>query len=117
MVLPRVTDADVKTILDTTIDTTPFTVTAHCLVEETLYPLGTLSEARLTQIELYLSAHFACTMDPRITKEKIGDGENTYQLKADTGLNGTTYGQQAAMLDTTGKLMNMTAPKAFLETI
>lgn len=113
----RVTDADVKTILDTTITTTPFINTAHLIVEEELTVLATLSESRLTQIELYLAAHLACSLDPRISEEKIGDSTNKYQGKTDIGLKGTLYGQQVILLDSTGVLANSDKPKATLECV
>jgi hypothetical protein len=113
----RVTDADVKTILDTTVTTTPFIDTAHLIVEEELTVLGTLSESRLTQIELYLAAHLTCSLDPRINEEKIGDATNKYQGEMGSGLKGTLYGQQVILLDITGKLANADKPKAFLECV
>jgi hypothetical protein len=110
----RVTDSEVKTILDTDITTTPFINTANLFINENTTLLE-LSDDRLYQIELYLSAHFACTLDPRITQEKIGDATNTYQLKSGLGLDATMYGQTAKMLDTTGTLANLTKDKVLLE--
>ena len=46
----RVTDADVKAIFDTAMDTTPFIPTANLIVDEELVSFG-LTEARLTEIE------------------------------------------------------------------
>jgi len=113
----RVTDADVKAIFDTAMDTTPFITTANLIVDEELVSFG-LTEARLTEIEKYLAAHFACLKDPRIAKEKIGDAENTYQVvKAGNGLEGTSYGQQVQLLDSTGRLADLLKPHAGLETL
>jgi len=114
----RVTDNEVKKILNTTIETTPFIATASLIVDETLADQG-LSDARLKQIELYLSAHLACTMDPRLTNESVGDASNTYQTASagGKGLDATTYGQHVKMLDTTGLLDTLEKPKASLYTI
>lgn len=114
----RVTDNEVKKILDTTVETTPFIATASLIVDETLADQG-LTDARLKQIELYLSAHLACTMDPRLTQESVGDASNTYQTApaGGKGLDATTYGQHVKMLDTTGLLANLEKPKATIETL
>ena len=113
----RVTDTEVKAVFDTSMDTTPFITTANLVVNEELSNSG-YSEDRLKQIELYLSAHFACLKDPRLSKQKIGDGEDTYQsAKLGMGLEGTTYGQQVMILDSKSTLANLSKPKATLETL
>lgn len=116
---PRVTDTDVKEILDTTVDTAPFITTAHLIVNEELFPQG-LSEERLTEIEKYLAAHFACLKDPRLIQEKVGDATNTYegyQNRNRTGLSSTSYGEQVQFLDSTGRLANLLKPKAGLQAL
>jgi len=112
-----VTDAEVKAILDTEISTTPFITTAHLIVMEQLYPLGRMTDARLSLIELYLSAHLACALDPRISVEKIGDSQNSYQGKTGLGLDATMYGQQVKLLDVSGVLVNSDRLKATLECV
>lgn len=114
--MARVSDADVKTILDTDIDTTPFINMAAVIVDEDLASSG-LSETRLTEIERCLAAHFACSLDPRLTSEKIGDANNAYQTAKGQGLHMTAYGEQALMLDSTGTLANLEGLKAKLETL
>lgn len=114
--MARVTDAEVKEVFDTTIDTTPFIATANLIVTEELGE-SDLSEARLTQIELFLSAHLASLMDPRLASEKIGDGSNTYEGKTGMGLDSSRYGQQVKLLDTTGAMANLEKRKATLQTI
>ena len=68
--MPRVTDAQVKTILATTVTTDPFITTANIFINQVLGTAG-LSEELLTQIELWLAAHFTCMMDPRVSFETI----------------------------------------------
>lgn len=99
---PRVTDADVKSILDTKIDTTPFITTANVMVDEMLAGAG-YSDGRLFQIELWLSAHFACMMDPREADVQAG-ASATFEGKTEMGLDWSRYGQQVKVLDTAGIL-------------
>lgn len=103
MSAPRVNDAGVKTILQTTIDTTAFCTTAHVLVDK-LLPTGTLNEDQLMEIERFLAAHFACLFDARETAVQIGNDNSSFEGKTDMGLKWSRYGQQAIMLDTTGTL-------------
>lgn len=111
--MARVTAAEVKVIFPTTDgqDMASFIASATLLVDEELVGAG-LSEARLKQIELYLSAHFASITLERggLTKQKIDDAEEDYKNIAatSTGLLATRYGQQAVALDTSGALGGMT---------
>jgi hypothetical protein len=104
-----VDDADIKAIIDTQRDTTPFIATADLIVTEDLANAG-LSQARLTQIELYLAAHFVCITEERggVAAEKLGDASERYNAPATGkdigGLATTRYGQQALALDTSGIL-------------
>jgi len=101
----RVTDADVKQIiaLNVLTDTTVFIDTAHLLVDEYLSTKG-ISEALLTQIEKYLSAHLvALHNDERqLTEQELGDATDTYTGTFGKGLDSTQYGQTVKMLDPTG---------------
>lgn len=115
--MARVTDCEVKEILNTEVDTTPFITTANLIVTEEL-GTSTLSDARLKQIELYLAAHFATLRDPQVKSEKVGDASVTYAVDSKgKGLETTAYGQTALALDTTGTLMNIDKPKAELKCI
>lgn len=117
----RVTDADVRTIITTSIaDTTPFITAANALVNRML--LDKYDESYLREIELYLSAHYVCAADPRVVKEKVGDAETTYQTASNAtnvkaGLKSTSYGEIVLSLDTLGILASSTAPKASLSCI
>jgi len=102
----RVNTAEIKEIMDTTIeDMTPFITVANLLVEQYLAS-SNLSAQHLKEIERWLSAHFAAIMDPRVRKRTIGDGAESYAISGGYkgGLDATPYGQQAMVLDTTGKL-------------
>lgn len=107
-----VSDAQVKAVIDTQRDTTPFITAADLIITEDLANAG-LSVARLTQIELYLAAHFTCITEERggIQAEKAGDIFEKYQPPSTSknagGLATTRYGQQALALDTSGTLRKM----------
>ena len=101
----RVTDNEVKKIIDTNRDTSIFIDQAHLVVTEELLSKG-LSEDRLRSIELYLAAHFTALTEERggLTKFKVGDATEEYMLVKGSGFAGTRYGQMAMDMDTTGTL-------------
>lgn len=102
----RVTSTDVQKIIDydpMIADLTPFINAAHLLVDELCVPAG-YTEDHLTQIELWLSAHFVAIRDPRITSESIGAASQSYASSGGLNLGSTTYGKQAEMLDIKGGL-------------
>jgi len=101
--MARVIDADVKEILDTDVDTTPFITAAHVLIEK-LLSAADLSEEQKTEIERWLAAHFACMRDPRENRVTTDRSEAYFEGKTDMGLNFTRYGQMVLLLDTSGLL-------------
>jgi len=81
-----------------------FINSAHYYVQDNLLNKG-LSATALTQIKLWLSAHFLAIRDQRVESEGVaGEWQARYQGKTGMGFEATTYGQQALMLDTTGTL-------------
>ena len=110
--MARVTDAEVKQIIDTTIsDVSPF-ITVASLQVDRIAAKGVLGTAELKEIERWLSAHFIAIRDKRTIKDTVGDTSHTYEGKTDMGLNFTRYGQQALLLDTTGTLAESGKRKA-----
>lgn len=108
----RVIDADVLAILDTDIDDlSPFITAANVLVEKLLASSG-LAEAQLTEIERWLSAHFACMYDNRENEVWTDKSRAVFEGKTDMGLDYTRYGQMAKLLDTTGTLAASNASTA-----
>lgn len=103
----RVSADDVKEIIETSLTDSQinaFINTAHHHVQDNLLNKG-LSASKLTQIELWLSAHFLAIRDQRVESEGVaGEWQARYQGKTGMGFEATTYGQQALMLDTTGTL-------------
>lgn len=103
----RATPEDVLDIIGTSLNEAQlhaFINLAHEMVAGNLSGAG-LSEARLTQIETWLAAHFVAIRDQRAKSMSIsGEGSVTYQGETGMGLNATLYGQQAMMLDTSGTL-------------
>lgn len=107
-----VTDAQVKAIIDTARDTTPFIDTADLIINEEFVG-SSLSVGRLTQIELYLAAHFVAITEERggLKMEKMGDA--TDEMDTDmfsAGFGSTRYGQQALALDSSGTLKSLSSP-------
>lgn len=103
----RVEPDEVKEIIETDLTDSlinAFINSAHYFIQENLLNKG-LSANILTQIELWLSAHFLAIRDQRVESESIaGEWQAKYQGKTGMGFEATTYGQQALMLDTTGTL-------------
>lgn len=89
------------------LDLTPFIVTADILITEELANAG-LTIARLTEIEKYLAAHYACISIERggLSRQRIGESEDYYKTidPSTIGLSSTRFGQQAIMLDGSGTL-------------
>lgn len=109
--MARVTDAEVKEILDTTVTTTPFITAATLLVDQHLLDAD-LPTALLKEIERWVAAHFACLLDPRLRDMRKGDTTVTFELgKPGLGLQATTYGQQALALDASGRLARASTAK------
>lgn len=105
----RVTASEVKEIIQTTIEDSVLEsnhiATASLMVDEHLLDIG-LSAPMLARIELYLAAHFVALTEERggLTRERLGDGDESLANVYSSGLNSTRYGQTALSLDSTGTL-------------
>ena len=63
------------------------------------------NEDLLTEIERWVAAHMIASTRERTAKEEqAGGAQIKYTGQWGTGLDGTSYGQMAVMLDTTGTL-------------
>jgi hypothetical protein len=110
----RVSPSDVKKIIETGLDDDQLyaIITAASLFVD--YHLGgRLSEELLTEIERWMSAHFiAAGPDPREKEFRIHDVWANLRGETGRGLEFSQYGQQAVVLDPTGRLKNAFKPRA-----
>ena len=96
--MARTTDTDVKAIIATQLDTSPFIFTAHLLVEMYCGDAG-LSEDVLTEMETYWAAHLVTIREPRPHQKKIGDTTITHvEGTLGSGLQSSFYGQVVIQL-------------------
>jgi hypothetical protein len=106
----RVTDSDVLTILADVDKKSyksllPFISVAHSLVEDVCVTgyaakgLPAYTEEKLKNIELWLSAHFYCTADPRAVTESAGAVSQQLSIKTALMLANSMYGQTAMVMD------------------
>lgn len=112
---------DVASIIDpglTAGDLEPYISAADILIGQTLGSLtgsNSLSPPALYQIERWLAAHFCAMAKPeyRIKEAEAAIRENV-QIGGSLGslLQATTWGQTAAMLDSSGTLANLGKQKA-----
>lgn len=104
--MSRVTPAEVNAILTTTIDDTTMQIwiNAASAVVTRFSPCIGGDESLLTQVELYLSAHFVALLDPTkrgpVIKVKLDVLETTYGSMAQEkdSIESTTYGKTANIL-------------------
>ena len=102
--MPRVTDTEVFAIIDTTLtDIDVFINTANMMVTSWLETAG-LTDEVLKEIERYLAAHVLSVQDQRVKSVGVDVLSESYQGQWGMGLNGTSYGQMAILLDTSGTL-------------
>lgn len=119
--MARVSSAEVKELIATTETITAQINAANVLVTEVLGGDTTMTTDHLKEIERWVAAHFvACSIDRQGLEEDIGKTKIKYVGFADRdarGINLTSFGQQAMMLDTTGRLANLGKRKARMDTI
>lgn len=96
--------------VDATIPLAPFIEAASSLIDAIATDSGH-SDATLELIERWLSAHFYCMRDPRVTSEKAGPVAASYQSAVALKLNTSHYGQMAQVLDTSGLLTKLSLGK------
>lgn len=78
------------------------------IVTEGLAPLG-LSTVKLTLIETYLAAHFYTVAKERgaLAATSMGEAKDSFHNVYTSGFGSTRFGQQAMVIDTSGKLAQM----------
>lgn len=66
---------------------------------------NTPTDELLQQMEKWLTAHLlASTREPQIESQEVGLGKVKYAGKTGSGLDSTSYGQTAKLIDPTGRL-------------
>ncbi len=105
--MPRVVPSDVIAIRPTTQEVLPFLLTASTLVDTYMTQAG-YAASLLAEIEKWWCAHLMEATDPRAMTTALGDTRVTRsQGKLGKGLEGTMYGQQVLLLDTSGLLVGI----------
>jgi len=125
--MARVTALEVKDILDTDLSDSvveAFISDASNLIDELfedetgLFEDETgVSDELLASIEKWVAAHFVAIRDQRPKSEKVGDASITYHGTSGKGLEFTPYGQQALLLDTTGRLKSIGGKRATFKAV
>jgi len=115
----RVTEAEVKQIIDTALsdqEVTIYLCSASSLIDSLLTGLG-YSTKELANIELWLAAHFISVRDPAVKNETIGAANVSYHgnIIAGTGLMFTPYGQQVLLFEYKGKFASLQGSKGEAE--
>ena len=83
-----------------------FIQAAHTFINTSLSSSG-LTDDQLFEIERWLTAHLACSREKITTSESIAGASDAYAIQIGLGLDGSFYGQQVKMLDTSGTLTNL----------
>jgi hypothetical protein len=107
--MARVTATEVRQIIvlksditDTQVDV--FINQANLFVTNTFSGDTTVSDDTLKEIERNISAHFLHALDPREQEKAVSKARSKYSGNFGMRLESTTYGQNALLLDPTGKL-------------
>ena len=102
--MARVIDCEVQAIrpdIPTTLVLTPWIEAASCIVDTLNAQCGaTLSDAILTKIELWLSAHYVSSISPTESSESFEGWSKTYNVgsTSETGILSDIYGRTANAL-------------------
>lgn len=108
----RVTDAEVKEILDT--DLTPLTAFitgADSIVDDLVAKYPTTTDAKAKEICRWLAAHLVTRSDPLISNLSAGNISLGYLMQGGLSLDGSPFGQTAMLIDTTGFLRRLNKGK------
>jgi len=117
----RVSVDEVKEIFDTDLSDPfieAFISAANQVVTKHLGSSTSLSSEQLKEIERWLTAHLLTAREPRAKAEAADGARIEIQGQFGKGLDSTTYGQMAKMLDTTGTLARVVGKQeAFLHAV
>jgi hypothetical protein len=109
----RVSSEEVLEIIDTDLTDVSAMITAANLIINSRLASRGISEELLKEIERWLAAHFVAIRDPKLKSETIDGAKQEYEYaKMGEGIMGTSYGQQAVLLDVSGSLAQMGKKRA-----
>ncbi len=95
----------------TTDDISSFISIANRLVTREVEPHTSMDSDGLTELETWLAAHFVSVKEGVVTRENVsgtgGGVSQSYAKPVDQYLSATIYGQQAMLLDDTGRLRQL----------
>jgi hypothetical protein len=104
----RVTQEEVRDIVpnSTEINMEPFIEVANAITDKVSSndTNGVMNSALLKNLELWLAAHFYAIRDQQYSSKSTGASSGQFQGNTDMGLDHTSWGQQAKLLDLTGFL-------------
>lgn len=113
----RVTSDEVKEIIDTSLTVDAFITAANLIVTNHLTD-SDLGTSTLKEIERWISSHLVAINDPKIKSETIGKAKQDFSIgPLGKGLEFTSWGQQALLLDTSGILRGVGKTRAKIEAI
>lgn len=121
--MARTTAHEVEQIMDLESSITEsqierFITMANAMVDRVFAGDTTLGETVLTEIECNIAAHFLASTIARMgAVERLGEARIDYTGKWGEGLKSTPYGQNALVLDYTGKLAGSGKAKAYIKAI
>jgi hypothetical protein len=85
---------------------------AHNLVNRVFEGDLNILQSTLKELELFITAHIiTSTVLRQAVKEQVGDASVEYNKLTGDGLQSTSYGNVALMIDYTGKLRSMVSKK------
>jgi len=109
--MARVTEADVRDIMDTNVDTDALSFWiewATDLVDASVAEVAAdydITTSQLEQIERLVAAHGVAAQDPTEQSASVGDQSVTYETADPSeGLKETRYGRRALAMDPSGRL-------------
>lgn len=117
-----VTPADIRTIIETSLSD----IQINALIAQARIIggdcLAKYDDERADAIVTWMTAHLiastSLTGSGVVTSDKLGDAQRSYaRATLGDGLKGTTYGQQAMLLDTCGCLARLGRARASVEVI
>ena len=94
-------------------DITQFITDANAFIDRILGGKG-LTEAQLTTIQTYFTAHLITVEERQPLEDEYGTTRVEFNINENMYLGSSSYGMQACVFDTTGTLTNLGKPQSSL---